>query len=258
MRSLRPRRIIPTVNAGDAARSRAIVDRFADLMDLSADRSRLDCYLQRRTPKAEGAAAGEAARLEDTPAAAVQGATGEAAACGAGQQAMQRPADASCSSPGNSHGSTGAAQSAEREVLGASSGHHVVGSACAAQAAAPVPASGMAAELPAPVLRTARCGALPPFPAVLTAIAAEAAAPSAAAAASPPRAGAAAAAQQEEASEVVDLTVEDVEDAAATPLPSLAKNKVASGGRKRRVPPGSGGALKQGTLKRFFSAGKKG
>ena len=45
MRALRPRRLIPTVNAGDPAAARAIVDRFAGLMDLSRDRSRLDRYL---------------------------------------------------------------------------------------------------------------------------------------------------------------------------------------------------------------------
>jgi DNA cross-link repair 1A protein len=47
VRSLRPKRLVPTVNAAGPAQSRAIVDRFADLMDLSADRSRLDCYLKR-------------------------------------------------------------------------------------------------------------------------------------------------------------------------------------------------------------------
>lgn len=44
--ALRPRKIVPTVNATTPARSRAIVDRFADLMDLSRDRSRLDCWLK--------------------------------------------------------------------------------------------------------------------------------------------------------------------------------------------------------------------
>ncbi|GLC45044.1 hypothetical protein PLESTM_001680700 [Pleodorina starrii] len=44
---LRPRTLIPTVNAATAAQRRALVDRFAHLMDLSADRSRLDVYLSR-------------------------------------------------------------------------------------------------------------------------------------------------------------------------------------------------------------------
>lgn len=46
--ALRPRRLIPTVNAGDAAKRRAIVDRFADLMDLSGDRSRIPGYFLRK------------------------------------------------------------------------------------------------------------------------------------------------------------------------------------------------------------------
>ena len=65
VRALRPRRLIPTVNAGDAAARRALVDLLADCMDLSGDRSRLDAYLTRRPPPplcalgtAEAAAAG--------------------------------------------------------------------------------------------------------------------------------------------------------------------------------------------------------
>ncbi len=46
--ALRPRRLIPTVNAGDVAKRRAIVDRFADLMDLSGDRSRIPGYFLRK------------------------------------------------------------------------------------------------------------------------------------------------------------------------------------------------------------------
>ena len=42
--ALRPRRLIPTVNTPNPAAARAIVDRFANLMDLSEDRSRLDMY----------------------------------------------------------------------------------------------------------------------------------------------------------------------------------------------------------------------
>lgn len=47
VKCLRPKRIIPTVNCPDAASARAIVDRFADLMDLSRDKSRLDAYFGR-------------------------------------------------------------------------------------------------------------------------------------------------------------------------------------------------------------------
>jgi DNA cross-link repair 1A protein len=43
VRMLRPKRVIPTV-AGDSAKARALVDRIAELMDLSEDRSRLDAY----------------------------------------------------------------------------------------------------------------------------------------------------------------------------------------------------------------------
>jgi hypothetical protein len=37
---LRPRRVVPTVNAATPAHRRSLVDRFAHLMDLSTDRSR--------------------------------------------------------------------------------------------------------------------------------------------------------------------------------------------------------------------------
>ncbi|DBA94095.1 TPA: DNA cross-link repair 1A protein [Trebouxia sp. C0004] len=47
VKRLRPKRIIPTVNCPDATSARAIVDRFADLMDLSRDKSRLDSYFCR-------------------------------------------------------------------------------------------------------------------------------------------------------------------------------------------------------------------
>ena len=43
---LRPRRIIPTVNAPNPSAARRVVDRFADLMDLSGDKSRLVSYLR--------------------------------------------------------------------------------------------------------------------------------------------------------------------------------------------------------------------
>ncbi|KAL6771146.1 hypothetical protein ACKKBF_B34120 [Auxenochlorella protothecoides x Auxenochlorella symbiontica] len=44
--SLRPRRIIPSVNAADSGKARALVDCFADLMDLRRDRSRLHAYFR--------------------------------------------------------------------------------------------------------------------------------------------------------------------------------------------------------------------
>eukprot|EP00198_Chlamydomonas_reinhardtii_P013635 XP_001702972.1 predicted protein [Chlamydomonas reinhardtii] len=52
---LRPQRVVPTVNAATPAHRRSLVDRFAHLMDLSTDRSRLDVYLSR---------AAEAARVK--------------------------------------------------------------------------------------------------------------------------------------------------------------------------------------------------
>ncbi|EFJ50929.1 hypothetical protein VOLCADRAFT_120549, partial [Volvox carteri f. nagariensis] len=55
---LRPRILIPTVNASTPAQRRALVDRFAHLMDLSGDRSRLDVYLARGTREVDGKAAG--------------------------------------------------------------------------------------------------------------------------------------------------------------------------------------------------------
>ncbi|KAK9806253.1 hypothetical protein WJX72_007365 [[Myrmecia] bisecta] len=54
VRTLRPSRIIPTVNVtNDPATARAIVDRFADLMDLSRDKSRLDVYFKPKARKAQ-------------------------------------------------------------------------------------------------------------------------------------------------------------------------------------------------------------
>lgn len=51
---LRPKRLIPTVNAANRSQQEAIVDRFADLMDLSTSRSRIDAYLVRPAAKAAG------------------------------------------------------------------------------------------------------------------------------------------------------------------------------------------------------------
>ena len=66
VKRLKPKRIIPTVNCPDAASARAIVDRFADLMDLSRDKSRLDSYFGRTAsaPASTSAGAHEAAQLE--------------------------------------------------------------------------------------------------------------------------------------------------------------------------------------------------
>ncbi|GBF99590.1 DNA cross-link repair protein [Raphidocelis subcapitata] len=48
VRALRPRRIVPTVNAPDAAAAAAIVERFVGCgMDLSRDRRRLDAYFSK-------------------------------------------------------------------------------------------------------------------------------------------------------------------------------------------------------------------
>ncbi len=44
VKTLRPKKLIPTVNAGDAAKRRSLVDRLCGLMDLSEDKTRLDSY----------------------------------------------------------------------------------------------------------------------------------------------------------------------------------------------------------------------
>lgn len=66
VKRLRPKRIIPTVNCPDAASARAIVDRFADLMDLSRDKSRLDSYFGRTAsaPVVSAVPAGEDSQPE--------------------------------------------------------------------------------------------------------------------------------------------------------------------------------------------------
>ena len=58
VKALRPRRIVPTVNAPDAAAARAIVERFARCMDLSRDRSRLDAYFPRAAGRGGGGGGG--------------------------------------------------------------------------------------------------------------------------------------------------------------------------------------------------------
>ncbi|GAB4818508.1 hypothetical protein N2152v2_005554 [Parachlorella kessleri] len=47
VRTLKPKKIVPTVNAADTSKSRALVDLLADCMDLSRDRTRLDSYFRR-------------------------------------------------------------------------------------------------------------------------------------------------------------------------------------------------------------------
>ena len=44
VKTLRPKKLVPTVNAGDATKARALVDKLCGFMDLSTDRSRLDSY----------------------------------------------------------------------------------------------------------------------------------------------------------------------------------------------------------------------
>lgn len=67
MKRLKPKRLIPTVNCPDAASARAIVDRFADLMDLSRDKSRLDCYFN-RTASAPACSPSSVTPASDLPA----------------------------------------------------------------------------------------------------------------------------------------------------------------------------------------------
>jgi DNA cross-link repair 1A protein len=47
VKTLRPRKLIPTVNAGDAMKRRALVDSLCGLMDLSEDKTRLDSYFNK-------------------------------------------------------------------------------------------------------------------------------------------------------------------------------------------------------------------
>jgi DNA cross-link repair 1A protein len=58
VRALRPRRIVPTVNAPTPAAAAAIVERFVGGMDLTNDRRRLDAYFPRRSCAASGSADG--------------------------------------------------------------------------------------------------------------------------------------------------------------------------------------------------------
>ena len=129
VRALRPRRLVPTVGAvGEPAKARAIIDRFADLMDLSRDRSRLDCYLARppktaserqggaSPPGSQGGAAAAAAggsQEGDPPEAQRQGGVPPADSSGAGGEAWS-PADAagasgSCEVGGPQHSAAAAA-----------------------------------------------------------------------------------------------------------------------------------------------------
>ncbi|KAL4444185.1 hypothetical protein ABPG75_011922 [Micractinium tetrahymenae] len=91
--ALRPRRLIPTVDAGDAAKRRAIVDRFADLMDLSGDRSRIPGYFFKKAA-AEGLAPGGQAQEGQalgTPQAEAQAQQQQQQGEGAAGTLQQRP-----------------------------------------------------------------------------------------------------------------------------------------------------------------------
>jgi len=48
VRTLKPKKIIPTVNAETPEKSAKLVDRLCSLMDLSSDKSRIDAYLNKR------------------------------------------------------------------------------------------------------------------------------------------------------------------------------------------------------------------
>ncbi len=55
IRTLRPKKIIPTVNAETKEKSKKLVDRLCSLMDLTQDKSKIDAYFSGKkvTPKAE-------------------------------------------------------------------------------------------------------------------------------------------------------------------------------------------------------------
>lgn len=89
VRTLRPRRLIPTVNADNPAASRAIVGRFAGLMDLSGDRSRLDCYFLRAPPPERPAGQPSASRGYETSGqggAAQESTTPSSSSCGGDEE----------------------------------------------------------------------------------------------------------------------------------------------------------------------------
>eukprot|EP00889_Picochlorum_renovo_P003906 jgi/Picre1/30936/NNA_006295.t1 len=48
VRTLKPKKIIPTVNAETPEKSAKLVDKLCGLMDLSSDKSRIDAYLNKR------------------------------------------------------------------------------------------------------------------------------------------------------------------------------------------------------------------
>jgi len=73
--TLRPKRLIPTVNAATRSQQEALVDRFADLMDLSCNKGRIDAYLVRSTP----AGAGQPIAVGVSPPAAATGSATQAA-----------------------------------------------------------------------------------------------------------------------------------------------------------------------------------
>jgi DNA cross-link repair 1A protein len=102
---LRPKVLIPTVNAATRSQQLAQVDRFADLMDLSGNKGRIDAYLTRAAPAASQSAgtAGAGTGAPQGPAAAAAQGTEAAAAAAAGAaagtgDAAQGPQE-SCAAP---------------------------------------------------------------------------------------------------------------------------------------------------------------
>jgi DNA cross-link repair 1A protein len=84
VRALRPRRLIPTVNAGSRAAQQAITDRLAALMDLSCDRGRIDAYLVPAAPGSSGSSSSGGASGGSGGASGTRPAPGAAAAYGGG------------------------------------------------------------------------------------------------------------------------------------------------------------------------------
>ena len=229
VRALRPRRLIPTVDAADAAASRAVVDRFADLMDLSADRSRLDCYLRRQPQQAPVG--------EEQAAAAEGGAEAGSGGGGGGRGSWWRPAG------------DGQQQRRQRRRRPQPGGRARRGQqqqqqrGGAERAGRGSPASGST-----PARRSGGGGSGAAVAAALGTT------PAARGAASP---GAAAGGAAGEACAVeVDLAAVDVAEQqrilAAIQARNSGTNSGGSGGKRRA--PGSGAGLRQGTLKRFFAS----
>jgi DNA cross-link repair 1A protein len=104
--ALRPRRIVPTVGAATPAQARAVVDRFADLMDLRGDRSRLDRWLL------AGAAAAAGEQVEGV------GVPGAPAAAGAGCSAAPAAESAPAAEGAPEEGAQGAPAAGSPAAVG--------------------------------------------------------------------------------------------------------------------------------------------